>query len=72
MESTPSALYEHCICSYGWKQLQPHSNLLLLYCLKRKGLQDRSSDSSPSFSEDKPLKITDEPPVASTGHGLGS
>lgn len=64
-------LLHHClstVCSYSWKKSQPHSNSLLLYCLKRRELQDRSSDSSPSFSEDKPLKITYKPPMASPGN----
>lgn len=70
MESAPSALHEHCVCFYGWKQFQPHSTSLLLYCLKI--CKTEVQTAHPPFLKINPLKITDKPPMTSTDHGLGS
>lgn len=54
MESAPSARSEHCLLL--WLETIPTPQQFTpTVLLKRRELQDRSSDSSPSFSEDKPL-----------------
>lgn len=55
MGSAPSALSEHCLLL--WLETIPTPQQFTpTVLLKEKRIAERSSDSSPSFSEDKPLK----------------